>query len=58
MNQRVERRWPVTVLVVGAPLLLAVLEVFHPHPGDLLKLDVRTWLVVHYLQWERARKSV
>jgi len=50
MNQRAEQRWPWIVLVVGAPLLLAILEVFHPHPGDLLKLDVRTWLVVHYLQ--------
>jgi hypothetical protein len=38
------------VLVVGAPLLLAVVELFHPHPGDLLNLDVQTWLVVHYVQ--------
>jgi len=37
-------------LVVGAPLLLAVVELFHPHPHDLLDLDVQTWLAVHYAQ--------
>jgi hypothetical protein len=37
-------------LVAGAPLLLAVVELFHPHPGDLLSLDVKTWLAVHYAQ--------
>jgi len=41
---------PPTILAVGAPLALAMLEMFHPHPGDLLALDVRTWLVVHYAQ--------
>lgn len=35
---------------MGAPLLLAVVEVFHPHPHNLLELDVKTWLTVHYLQ--------
>src|SRR5262245_28307577 len=39
-----------TVLVVGAPLALAVLELFHPHPHDVFQLDLQTWLVVHYLQ--------
>ena len=39
-----------TILAVGAPLSLAVVECFHPHPGDLLNVDVRTWLAVHYLQ--------
>jgi hypothetical protein len=39
-----------TVLVVGSPLALAVLELFHPHPLDLFDLDVQTWLLVHYLQ--------
>jgi hypothetical protein len=44
-------RIPEGVLVVGAPLALALLEVFHPHPPhDLFQLDVRTWLWVHYLQ--------
>jgi hypothetical protein len=37
-------------LVVGAPLLLAIVEVVHPHPYDLMELDVRTWLAVHYAQ--------
>ena len=39
-----------TKLVVGAPLALAVLEIFHPHPHDLFDLDLHTWLLVHYLQ--------
>jgi len=37
-------------LVVGAPLSLAILELFHPQPHDLLRLDTRIWLSVHYLQ--------
>src|SRR5262245_36825517 len=40
----------VTVLTVGAPLALAVLELFHPHPHDVFDLDLQTWLVIHYLQ--------
>jgi hypothetical protein len=39
-----------TVLIVGAPLLLAIVELFHPHPHDLLDLDVSRWLSVHYAQ--------
>jgi hypothetical protein len=39
-----------TALVVGAPLLLAILEIFHPHPHDLFRLDLRAWMAVHYLQ--------
>lgn len=38
------------VLVVGAPLVLAVVELFHPQPHDLVHLDTRIWLIVHYLQ--------
>ena len=38
------------VLIVGSPLALGVLEIFHPHPHDLLALDVSRWLTVHYLQ--------
>src|SRR4030095_8201870 len=38
------------LLCVGAPLLLAIVEIFHPHPHDLLKLDLRAWLFVHYSQ--------
>jgi hypothetical protein len=39
-----------SMLVIGAPLSLAVLEIFHPHPHDLFQLDLRAWLLVHYLQ--------
>jgi hypothetical protein len=39
-----------TAFVIGAPLALAVLEVFHPHPYDLLNLPVQRWMVVHYAQ--------
>jgi hypothetical protein len=38
------------ILIVSAPLLLAAVELFHPDPGDLLDLDARTWLAVHYAQ--------
>jgi len=41
---------PEIALSVGAPAVLAVVELFHPHPHDLLKLDVQTWLLVHYAQ--------
>ena len=45
------RRLLAEVLVVGPPMALAVLEIFHPHPPhDLFQLNVHTWLVVHYLQ--------
>jgi hypothetical protein len=37
-------------LVVCGPLALAVLEIFHPHPHDLMNLDVRLWLFIHYAQ--------
>ncbi|HKE47244.1 MAG TPA: hypothetical protein VKB52_04205 [Rhodanobacteraceae bacterium] len=40
----------VAVLAVGAPLALAVLEVFHPHVQDFFALDLDRWLLVHYLQ--------
>lgn len=45
-----QRRWLDVAKVVTAPLTLAVLEWFHPHPNDLLDLDVRRWMVVHYAQ--------
>ena len=50
MYSRKQRTWFNIALVVSAPLLLAVLELFHPHPGDLLELDVRRWMLVHYAQ--------
>lgn len=37
-------------LVVGAPLLLAGVELAHPQPHDLLNLDTPRWLAVHYAQ--------
>jgi uncharacterized protein YhhL (DUF1145 family) len=37
-------------LAVGAPFILAVVEIFHPHPHDLLKVDLPAWLFVHYAQ--------
>jgi hypothetical protein len=39
-----------TILIVGAPLLLAVVELVHPHPHDLMHIDVQRWLAVHYAQ--------
>ena len=36
--------------MIGGPLALAVLELFHPHPGDPLTLPVGRWLTVHYAQ--------
>jgi hypothetical protein len=38
------------VAIYGVPLLLAIVELFHPQPHDLLNLDVRRWLGVHYAQ--------
>jgi len=37
-------------LAVGAPLALAVLEMFHPHVHDPMDADLRVWLTVHYAQ--------
>jgi hypothetical protein len=37
-------------LTVGAPLALAVLEVFHPHVHDPMDVDLRVWLTIHYAQ--------
>jgi len=39
-----------STLIVGAPLLLAIVEAFHPQPHDLLHLDLHRWLAVHYAQ--------
>jgi hypothetical protein len=38
------------LFVIVAPLLLAVVEMFHPHPIDLLELPLERWLLVHYAQ--------
>ena len=49
--QSLPQRGPLeTVLMVGAPFALAVLELFHPHPGDVFQLPLRVWLEVHYAQ--------
>jgi len=54
MNRRTGVAAPVGIgtvaLAVGAPLALAVLEVFHPHVHDLMDVDVRLWLTIHYAQ--------
>jgi hypothetical protein len=39
-----------TLLVVGAPLTLAVLEMFHTRPLEVFHLDLQTRPVVHYLE--------
>jgi hypothetical protein len=42
--------WFDILAVVAAPIILAIVEIFHPHPHALLQLDVQTWLKVHYAQ--------
>ena len=43
-------RWEF-VLCIGAPFVLAVVELFHPHPPqNMLALDIQPWLFVHYAQ--------
>ena len=39
-----------SLFTIGAPLTLAVVEIFHPHPHDLLNVDDQRWLMVHYAQ--------
>ena len=41
--------WEIAISI-GAPLVLAIVEIFHPHPHDLLKIDLGPWLFVHYAQ--------
>ncbi|HEX5306016.1 MAG TPA: hypothetical protein VFW82_08025 [Dyella sp.] len=50
MHTSRQRCWFDVAKVIAAPLALAVLEMFHPHPTDLLILDVRPWMLVHYAQ--------
>jgi len=50
MNLAGFRRASDLALAVGAPLVLAFVELFHPHAGDLLQFDVPRWLWVHYAQ--------
>ena len=44
------RPWSAIAVVVTAPLLLAIIEIFHQHPHDLFDLDVQRWMFVHYAQ--------
>lgn len=44
------RPWYAIAIVMAAPLALAIVELFHPHPHDLFGLDVDTWMWVHYAQ--------
>lgn len=44
------RPWNAIAAVAAAPLLLAIIEIFHPHPHDLFDLDVQRWMFVHYAQ--------
>jgi hypothetical protein len=50
MHPMQQRGFFETLLMVGAPLALATLEVFHPHPGDVFQLPLGIWLAVHYTQ--------
>jgi hypothetical protein len=37
-------------LTVGAPLVLAAVEIFHPRVAHVLDADTTVWLAVHYAQ--------
>jgi hypothetical protein len=50
MSSAAYRPWRTIALVVAAPLLLSIVEIFHPHPRDLFELDVSRWMWVHYAQ--------
>jgi hypothetical protein len=41
---------PNNAFVVAIPLMLGGLELFHPHPHDLLILDLKRWMLIHYAQ--------
>jgi hypothetical protein len=38
------------LLMASAPLMLACVELFHPHPHDLFEVDLTRWMAVHYAQ--------
>lgn len=51
MSRFTDRPWWFAIaIVVAAPFVLAIIEVFHPHPNDLFELDVHRWMLVHYAQ--------
>lgn len=37
-------------LIIGAPLTLGLVELFHPHLHDFMTLDLSAWMFVHYAQ--------
>jgi hypothetical protein len=50
MSFATTRPWYAVAVVMAAPLALAIVELFHPHPHDLFDLDVQRWMFVHYAQ--------
>lgn len=53
MHASLSHAWPTAadiVMIPAALITLAVVEVFHPHPHDLMQLDTNAWLAVHYAQ--------
>ncbi|SAK90996.1 hypothetical protein AWB75_06392 [Caballeronia catudaia] len=53
MSASLHRAWPAAadiVMIPAALFALAVVELFHPHPRELMQLDVNVWLAVHYAQ--------
>ncbi|MGN2252041.1 hypothetical protein ACFWZ4_01525 [Frateuria sp. GZRe12] len=50
MSASAMRPWNAIAAVAAAPLLLAIIEIFHPHPHDLFELDVQRWMLIHYAQ--------
>ncbi|SAK77461.1 hypothetical protein AWB79_04755 [Caballeronia hypogeia] len=53
MRASLSHAWPDAADVVAIPaslFALALVEMFHPHRHDLMKLDVNVWLAVHYAQ--------
>ena len=50
MSVSLLRSWYSIAAVAAAPMVLALVEVFHPHPDDLFHLDVERWMLVHYAQ--------
>jgi hypothetical protein len=49
MTQARRRTFDVA-FIVGAPAALAILEMFHPHPHDLMDIPLDRWMLVHYGQ--------
>ncbi|SAL84222.1 hypothetical protein AWB74_06865 [Caballeronia arvi] len=53
MSASLHLAWPAAadiVMIPAALFALAAVEIFHPHPHELMQLDVNVWLAVHYAQ--------